>query len=85
MLVAATVEADKAGNVDQRFEREGARLLDAPGYTRVFSSSFVAQPAELPAVFLGGIRQVTYRQDVCEHVTRRCQTLALRVFAPARA
>ncbi|WP_432994581.1 hypothetical protein [Dactylosporangium sp. CA-233914] len=69
MLVAATVESNNAGAMDGRFERDGARLLDAPGYTRVFSASFVAQPADQPAVFLDGTRQVTYRHDVCEHVT----------------
>lgn len=69
MLVAATVEPEpNTGTMDPRFERAGARLLDAPGYTQVFSSSFTAQPAQLPAVFLDGTRQVTYRQDVCEHV-----------------
>ncbi|GAA3215763.1 hypothetical protein ACFO1B_14800 [Dactylosporangium siamense] len=68
MLVAATVEPDTTGAMDQSFERQGARLLDPPGYTQVFSASFVAQPAQRPAVFLDGTRQVTYRQDVCEHV-----------------
>ncbi|GGM78136.1 hypothetical protein ACFFX1_41975 [Dactylosporangium sucinum] len=69
MLAAATVESNNAGTIDEGFERDGARLLDAPGYTRVFSASFVAQPAERPEVFLDGTRQVTYRDDVCEHVT----------------
>lgn len=68
MLVAATVEPDNTGSMDDRFERAGGRLLDAPGYTQVFSASFIAQPAERPEVFLEGTRQVTYRQDVCEHV-----------------
>ncbi|MDG6106920.1 hypothetical protein Daura_28290 [Dactylosporangium aurantiacum] len=69
MLVAATVEPEpNTGTMDPRFERAGARLLDAPGYTQVFSSSFTAQPAQLPAVFLDGTRQLAYRQDVCEHV-----------------
>lgn len=57
--------------MDDRFQRGGARLLDAPGYTRVFSASFVAQPADRPEVFLDGTRQVTYRDDICEHVTVR--------------
>ncbi|WP_433074330.1 hypothetical protein ACQP1P_27180 [Dactylosporangium sp. CA-052675] len=69
MLVSATVEPNGAGTMDDRFERSGARLLDAPGFTRVFSASFVAQPADEPAVFLDGTRQVTFRDDLCEHVT----------------
>ncbi|MFI5908137.1 hypothetical protein [Dactylosporangium sp. NPDC051541] len=71
MVVSDTVERNGAGAMDDRFERGGSRLLDAPGFTRVFSASFIAQPADTPAVFLDGTRTVAYRDDLCEHLELR--------------
>ncbi|GAA3454014.1 hypothetical protein [Dactylosporangium matsuzakiense] len=68
MVAAQTVERNDVGDMDGRFERDGARLLDAPGFSLVFSASFTAQPADRPAVFLDGTRTVAYRDDVCAHV-----------------